>query len=114
MPRPCPPTLGRAAFPHTPRRSHPDATEDPALREAAFAAGANMVTASAAAVARALAAAAAAAPRPPGSSGGGDGRGLTCTWCGLAGLSLDEYRAHAPLYHVCGANTPADCPACGR
>ncbi|GBF89791.1 hypothetical protein Rsub_02961 [Raphidocelis subcapitata] len=83
---------------------HPEATEDPALRIAAFAAGANMATASAAAVARALAAV--AATRLGGA--------LRCAWCGLAGLTPESYWHHQPLHHIYEPILPGSCPICGH
>ncbi|KAI8470388.1 MAG: hypothetical protein J3K34DRAFT_260467 [Monoraphidium minutum] len=82
---------------------HPDATEDPALRLAAAAAGASMVTASAAAAAAALGRVAAARL----------GGGLSCAWCGLAGLTVRGYWEHQPLYHIYEGIIEAACPVCG-
>lgn len=87
-----------------PPLSHPEATEDPWLRIALFAAGANMATASAAAAARALAALGRTQL----------GGAIACDWCGLPGLTAAGYWAHQPLGHIWHANRQGTCAVCGR
>ncbi|KAG2430810.1 hypothetical protein HXX76_009786 [Chlamydomonas incerta] len=85
---------------------HRDAVEDPRLRIAAFASGANMVTC--------FAEHAAEAVQKLASIGAVDNgpRQCSCDWCGQTGMTADELWLHQPLYHIYEANRSGRCCAC--
>ena len=66
-------------------------------------AGANMVTYSTPSLCEALRRVAAQSGR------GGD---VTCSWCGMSGLSETDFWAHQPLYHIYEKQIPGCCPVC--
>ncbi|KAG2445099.1 hypothetical protein HYH02_008966 [Chlamydomonas schloesseri] len=85
---------------------HRDAVEDPRLRIAAFASGANMVTC--------FAEHAAEAVQKLASIGAADNgpRRCSCEWCGASGMTADELWLHQPLYHIYEENRSGRCSAC--
>lgn len=78
---------------------HAAATENPVLRLSAFAAGANMVTCSTSSLQE-------AARRVLLLKGGGT---ICCPWCGLAGLTPQDFWRHQPLYHIYHRHVGAGC-----
>ncbi|PNW83330.1 hypothetical protein CHLRE_05g247850v5 [Chlamydomonas reinhardtii] len=85
---------------------HRDAVEDPKLRIAAFACGANMVTCFADHAAEAVRQLASI-----GATGSGPRR-CSCDWCGASGMTADELWLHQPLYHIYEENRSGRCSAC--